>query len=206
MSPDWMTSGAVLIHKERRLIAQLTFDNGDPVLEFDDDGSIHDEYSITQIAEAFEPWHLGMPFRNRTGKGRYGFERVHTMTDYYDAPREGIADFHGRPHHYSPKEPEWWNDGVYELRPIDDETFELALEHWTIWRRWEIAFHEGRTDLDTHPALPGDRARLEELEALLAARLPPKGNPIVMRGLFHGRFFGSSSDMHVAWVEPRALK
>jgi hypothetical protein len=47
------------------------------------------------------------------------------------------------------------------------------LEHWDIWLRWESAFHEGRTTLETHPALPEDRARHEELQALLAAQAEP---------------------------------
>jgi len=28
------------------------------------------------------------------------FEKVHTMTDYYDGPRKGIADFAGQPHFF----------------------------------------------------------------------------------------------------------
>ena len=28
------------------------------------------------------------------------FERVHTMTDYYDGPRQGVADYQGHPHAY----------------------------------------------------------------------------------------------------------
>jgi hypothetical protein len=108
----------------------------------------------------------------------------------------------GRPHHYRPSEPEWWSDAVYELRPIDDETFQLAMEHWQIWRRWEVAFHSGKTDLETHPALPEDRLRFTELEALLASRLPPQGDPIVLIGLFRGIFFGRKNDMKVAWFEP----
>jgi hypothetical protein len=33
-----------------------------------------------------------------------GYERVHTMTDYYDGPRKGLANFEGMPHLY---EAEW---------------------------------------------------------------------------------------------------
>jgi hypothetical protein len=43
----------------------------------------------------------------------------------------------------------------------------LALEDWAIWLRWEQAFYSGRTTLDTHPALPEERARSVELAQLL---------------------------------------
>ena len=57
------------------------------------------------------------------------------MTDYYDGPRGGVADFMGRPHIYR----SLWADidheraDVFELAPIDDQTLALALEDWQIW-------------------------------------------------------------------------
>jgi hypothetical protein len=101
------------------------------------------------------------------------FEPVHTMTDYYDGPRRGIADYRGRPHLYESR----WSDietnqeDTFLLMPIIAETFELALEAWAIWRRWEIAFHEGRASADTHPALPEDRTRYDEISQELNKRL-----------------------------------
>lgn len=101
------------------------------------------------------------------------FEIVHTCTDWYDGPRRGIADFHGQPHLFESE----WRDGedmdadTFLLVPVDAETFRLALEDWAIWRRWETAFHQGRVTLDTHPALPGDRPRHEELRRMLEGRL-----------------------------------
>ncbi len=89
------------------------------------------------------------------------YDTVHTMTDYYDGPRRGIADVSGRPHVYTST----WADidtdeeeDVFELHAIDAETLSLALESWAIWLRWEEAFHDGQTNLHTHPALPEDRA------------------------------------------------
>jgi hypothetical protein len=101
------------------------------------------------------------------------YETVHTMTDYYDGPRGGIAEVNGRPHLYTST----WADidadqqDVFELRAVDAETLSLALESWSIWLRWEEAFHDGLTDLKTHPALPADRARRNELDAALDLRL-----------------------------------
>jgi len=122
-------------------------------------------------------------------------ERVYTMSDFYDGPRGGIADYCGRPHLYR----SLWADigharpDVFELIPIDGETLEFALEDWAIWQRWEGAFHRREASQDTHPALPEDRQRHEELTALLHPRLsvqsmtaitataefdwPPSGSP-----------------------------
>lgn len=69
------------------------------------------------------------------------FERVHTMTAYYDGPRTGVADFEGVPHLYESE----WNDtahdftDTFQLSAVDPETFQLVLEAWEIWLRWERA-------------------------------------------------------------------
>ena len=101
------------------------------------------------------------------------FEIVHTLTDWYDGPRRGIADYRCQPHIFESE----WRDGenldadTFLLMPIDQETLSLALEDWAIWRRWETAFHQGMATHETHPALPKDRDRHEELERLLSGRL-----------------------------------
>jgi hypothetical protein len=101
------------------------------------------------------------------------FETVHTCTDWYDGPRRGIADYQGRPHLYESE----WKDGddldatTFLLSPVDDETFALAMEDWAIWRRWETAFHQGRVTQDSHPALPEERSRHEELKCMLERKL-----------------------------------
>lgn len=98
---------------------------------------------------------------------------VHTVTDWYDGPRSGIADYQGSPYLYqseyldtSPSDMD-----AFLLIPIDQDVFQLALEDWAIWRRWEIAFHSGETAPETHPVLPEDRKRHEELQRLLDGRL-----------------------------------
>jgi hypothetical protein len=99
------------------------------------------------------------------------------MTDYYDGPRGGIADFCGVPHVY---ESTYSDTGdkpddaidVFRLSPVNPEVLELALEDWAIWLRWETAFHRGEiTQDDAHPALLVDRARHEELKRLLTGKL-----------------------------------
>ena len=101
------------------------------------------------------------------------FEIVHTCTDWYDGPRRGIADYHGQPHFFESE----WSDGediyadTFLLEPIDVATFQLALEDWAIWRRWETAFYQGLVAMETHPAMPEERSRHREIEPLLKERL-----------------------------------
>ena len=99
-----------------------------------------------------------------------GYEPVHTVTDYYDGPRKGIADFEGSPHFYE-AESDYLPDESFRLSPVKPQLFALALESWRIWRRWETALHEGRATRETHPALPEDRVRYDELAEVLDREL-----------------------------------
>ncbi len=94
------------------------------------------------------------------------FEHVYTMTDWYDGPRGVVADFDGRPHAYFAEPLE----EVFELRPVDDAYLVLAVEDWAIWLRWQAANRAGLTPIETHPALPADRARHDEITRTLEAR------------------------------------
>src|SRR5262245_24497201 len=92
------------------------------------------------------------------------WERVHTVTAYYDGPTAGIADFDGCPHAFERAFDEIAQDWThYRLTPISAETLALALEDWAIWKRWEAAFYAGRATYETHPALPEDRTRHDAL-------------------------------------------
>jgi hypothetical protein len=101
------------------------------------------------------------------------YEIVHAVFDYSDGPRGGVADFRGQPHFFEcvfdEAEDEW--TPVYRLKPLDEETFRLTLEAWGIWSRWSEAFVKGETDLATHPALPADRRRHDEISEVLKPRL-----------------------------------
>lgn len=101
------------------------------------------------------------------------FERVYTVTEYYDAPRQGIANFRGKPHYFlCPFDSalDYFAE-LYELRAVDDETVRLALEAREIWLRWEDAYKRGLVGHDTHPALPAERNRYDEVRARVDARL-----------------------------------
>lgn len=104
-----------------------------------------------------------------SAEGVSGHETVFTVTDYYDGPRKGLANYQGKPHFYDCVFDENQNEysDQYRLTPVDEETFRLAMEDWEIWRRWETAFHAGKTDSSSHPALPEDRSRHEELRRIL---------------------------------------
>jgi len=139
-----------------------------------------------------------------------GREIVHTVTDYYDGPRGGIADYQGKPHIYNSLWDETaddWSD-IFLLQPVDDETFRLAMEDWAIWCRWERAFHSGQTTKATHPALPDEQSRHNELSAILTPRL--QVNPrqaIRIKGKFEARTkaqrgITSSGELVVVWSSP----
>jgi hypothetical protein len=95
------------------------------------------------------------------------YEAVYAWPVYWDGPREGVADFEGRPHRFVAN----WNSAeddyadTFSLYPIDDATLRIVVEQWAIWRRWVAARLAGATSDDTHPALPEDRQRRTALEA-----------------------------------------
>jgi hypothetical protein len=100
-------------------------------------------------------------------------ERVFTVTGFYDGPLEGIANFQGTPHAYARmfdyEQDEYSN--IYQLKPVDADTLQLALEQWDIWLRWQAAFHRKEVGLESHPALPAERNRYEELKRIRAPAL-----------------------------------
>ena len=102
-------------------------------------------------------------------------QRVYTVTDYYNGVRRGVADYEGSPHYFESSMEDVASGGKldesFRLTPISEDTFNLALEDWEIWRRWESAFHTGEASQDTHPALPEDSPRHLELVPVLEGRL-----------------------------------
>jgi hypothetical protein len=87
------------------------------------------------------------------------FERVYSVTNYYDGPKEGFADYGGHPHHYLYVWDEIKDDyaGTFTLARLDADTMELALEQWNIWRKWKVACDRGFVTRETHPAFGGRR-------------------------------------------------
>jgi hypothetical protein len=124
------------------------------------------------------------------------FDTIYTMTDFYDGPRKGVAVYHGVPHLYE----SCWADielesDVFLLSPISADVLALALEDWDIWLRWSAARHAGLTTTETHPALPKDRARHNELVMLLQEGVGTHwifSSIISLRGTLSTTFLNSS--------------
>jgi hypothetical protein len=142
------------------------------------------------------------------------FETVYSVNDYYDGPRRGVADFNGQPHLYESE----WNDTennyseVFCLSPVDQQTLDLVREDWEIWLRWERAFHDRQTTHDTHPALPDDRRRHDEIAKLLDQRLRTSVHPVRALATFRRATHlfwdgkGHSPPLEVQWqpIKPAA--
>jgi hypothetical protein len=131
------------------------------------------------------------------------YEEVFTVTEYYDGPRQGVANFKGQPHFYDcifdDKRSDYSN--LYRLTPISPRIFDLAKEDWAIWERWESAFHAGKTTRETHPALPNERARYDEIRAVLDSALRTDNTSCVIQtGLFEE---SRLSPLQVRWTSPK---
>jgi hypothetical protein len=139
------------------------------------------------------------------------FEHVHAVWAYYDGPRSGVADYTGQPHHYHC---EWDNAAddysrSFALTPLDAETLSLTDERESIWREWEKLFHRGKVAQSTHPALPGQHPRYQDLTTEINARLaaisaPRKYAQAVFRALpgQETRPQGVMRELEVEWSEP----
>src|SRR2546430_9423343 len=130
------------------------------------------------------------------------YECVHAIWDYYDQPREGVADFQGRPHLYKCQFSEVdddWTD-LYWLMEIDQETFAFAKERWEIFLRWKAEFQLGKVPLETHPVLPPERVRYEQLRNIIGDRLELKPEHSVTRRAHFDRH--PPAFWRVEWVEP----
>jgi hypothetical protein len=143
----------------------------------------------------------------KTNKPHGDFGRTQTRLR---TVRQGIANLKGQPHFYDCvfDESQGGYTNLYRLTPITRHIFDLAIEDWGIWQRWELAFHTGRTALESHPALPQDRTRHEEIMALLGSA--PKTDPdtsIIRVGAFE--VIGTPKlpkgvlrPLQVKWTEP----
>lgn len=123
------------------------------------------------------------------------FEIVHTVTDYYDGPRLGVANYGGVPHVYRSlflDDEDEWDVDRFELSPISPENLAVILEDWEIWRRFERAYKEGEVAWsgkeDEWGALPAELPRRRALAPLVEQVLTiDESQRIVARGEFRAR-------------------
>ena len=91
--------------------------------------------------------------------------------------------------------------------PITTDTFELAMEEWSIWKRWEASYYKGLATLEMSPALPEDRGRYEGLQRVLVDKLSiSQERSFRKRGQFRERKDGSWNGLglkplEVNWVD-----
>ena len=150
----------------------------------------------------------------------FEWEPVLTVEDYFDGIRSGVAEYRGKAHCcqsvWDDAKQDWageWRGRSYLsyfwLKPVPPGVLESVLEGWAIWCRWHAAFHDGRTDISTHPALPEDRARHKVLQVLLeplckvdpASALRQVGEIRRARGAQEGKFPGGGYPLEVRWSE-----
>ncbi len=130
------------------------------------------------------------------------WERVYTVNDFYDGPRLGVANLHGKPHIYEAEFSDELDDytGSFWLREIDQNLLTLGLEDWAIWLRWEKAYKQGSVSIEGHPALPDDRARHDEISLLIGDQLNAKaGSSVIKLASFRGSV---PNGLEVAWADP----
>ncbi len=135
------------------------------------------------------------------------FETVHTVEDYYDGPRAGIANHAGQPHYYRSiylDLPDWNPDeDRFELSPVSPEVVAAALEAAEIFNRWNNS-KPRTTGLvipdDEFGALPADRARRQELAQFLerSYAVATKAGSVLVRGHFQ-LYPASPSGLQVRW-------
>jgi hypothetical protein len=120
-------------------------------------------------------------------------EAVHTVEDYYDGPRSGVADFDGTPHYYRSiylDVREWDADeDRFELSPVTSEVVGAACELAAIFGRWDLARRStpGFIWSDAEfGAVPAERTRRRELETFLESSYAAAAK--VCRVLVHGEF------------------
>jgi hypothetical protein len=100
------------------------------------------------------------------------FERVYAVTNFHDQPRDGVADFAGRPHFFQSE----WDEAAdeyantFRLSPVSLEVVELVLEDRAIAERWWLAVR-GTSTVMVPRALPDDRPRFAQLQQALKAAL-----------------------------------
>jgi hypothetical protein len=120
-------------------------------------------------------------------------ETVYTVSDWYDGPRAGAADYRGAPHWYRSVyldgDGPWLPDeDRFELTPLSAEALAWEREGIAIFERWDQARKSGAVVWDgdeaTHGAFPEDMARYRELERLVQDYLARHRPVALVRGQF----------------------
>lgn len=97
------------------------------------------------------------------------FERVCVENDWYDGPKEGIAEIDGVPHRFQllfdENEDEYLS--TFKVWPVSLEELVLEIEQWCIFVNWNIRYESGEVDAESHPANGGRDFRWDEIVGAL---------------------------------------
>jgi hypothetical protein len=91
--------------------------------------------------------------------------QILSLDDTQDGPTKGVAELDGSPVLFErvfDEARDQYTD-VFEIRPLPPEAAGLAREQDAIFGRWLREFKAGRVGVETHPALPDETRRSEEL-------------------------------------------
>jgi hypothetical protein len=129
------------------------------------------------------------------------YEKVHTVNDYWDGPIEGVADFRGKPHKFKllfdENEDDYSTD--YELQKISTKEFDLILQSWSLWIKWNDKKNKTKEEFDSHPILPSDKEECEKIDAQLKKLAESNdSNKFKIKGFFN-RFGSEHHDFEVNW-------
>ncbi|NOU82663.1 hypothetical protein GC101_27760 [Paenibacillus sp. LMG 31459] len=94
------------------------------------------------------------------------FQSVYFITDWWDGPKSGFADFNGTVHCFErvfDKVNDDWSD-LYLLRPVSTEEYSLQIESYKLFLDWI----NDKSSTRPHPSSDKDNKRYHEVEQLLA--------------------------------------
>lgn len=101
-------------------------------------------------------------------------EKVHVENDWYDGPRNGIADFNGVPHRFISNFEDFEDQerclDTFKLFPVSANELNLEIEQWTIFVKWNKRYDAGEVETDSHPGHGGIDKRWDELEKILSKK------------------------------------
>ncbi len=126
------------------------------------------------------------------------YEKVITVSDYYDGPRQGVANFQGRPYFYDCILGKADYTNHFQLTPIPTPSLKFIFEEDQISQRWQALRRSGAEVDDDKPYLPVDEARYLQLRSILAPLLKTDSKQSVTR---EGHFRTIQGRLEVGWLE-----
>jgi hypothetical protein len=96
-------------------------------------------------------------------------ERVYVENEWYDGPREGVADIDNVPHRFKSLFGEAKDEYLdpFAVWPIDRASLDLEIEQWQIFVAWNARFETGAARLESHPAFAGVNPSWERINERL---------------------------------------